>query len=249
MRMYPLTRLKLWLRCFAAGEKCIACGELNTRGEGLMCRACEDDLKHSHLLICRECNSYARDCFCAPPIMRESGIELLIKYAFYEPSLPEAALNRIIKRLKRVPDRLTFAYFAAILSSPIARLAAARSLCTENTVVTHIPRSKKMIAIDGYDQARHLALAIAARTGFPHKTLLRRLKHGKQQKYLNIDERIENVKGMFSVKRRRALCGKSVILVDDLVTTGATVSEAARALYEAGAAFVACVCIAKSDIN
>ena len=77
--------------------------------------------------------------------------------------------------------------------------------------------------------------------------LLRRLKHGKQQKYLHIDERIENVKGMFGIAKRYDIAGKNIILVDDLVTTGATVSEAARILYEAGATYVTCVCIAKSD--
>ena len=247
MKMYPITRLRLWLRCLVSGEKCIACGEMNTRGEGLMCRDCENDLKRSHLLICRECNSFARDCLCAPLIMRNNGVDVLVKYAFYDSEMRDSALNRIIKRLKRIPDGLAFAYFAAILSQPIGRLAAARSFTVENTVVTHIPRSRKMIARDGHDQAKHLAQAIAKRSGFRHKSLLCRLKHGKQQKYLNIDERIENVRGMFSIRKSSELKDKNVILIDDLVTTGATVSEAAKLLYEAGAAYVACVCLAKSD--
>ncbi len=247
MKMYPITKLRLWLRCIVAGEKCIACGEMNTRGEGLLCRDCENDLKRSHLLICRECHSFARDCLCGPLIMKNNGIDVLIKYAFYDSDMRDSALNRIIKRLKHIPDGLAFAYFAAILSQPVERLAAARSLARENTIVTHIPRSQKMIARDGHDQAKHLALAIAKRTGFRHASLLRRLKHGKQQKYLNLDERIENVKDMFSVRKASDVAGRSVILVDDLVTTGATVSEAARVLYEAGAVYVACVCLAKSD--
>jgi hypothetical protein len=58
--------------------------------------------------------------------MQNNRIDVLIKYAFYDASLREAALNRIISRLKRVPDKLAFAYFAAILSQPLAELAAAR---------------------------------------------------------------------------------------------------------------------------
>ncbi len=247
MKMYPITRFKLWLRCLLSGEKCIACGEMNTKGEGLLCRKCEDDLKRSHLLICPMCNSFARDCLCAPLIMRNNNIDILIKYAFYDSDMRDSTLNRIIRRLKRVPDGLAFAYFAAILSQPISQLATVRSYTRENTVVTHIPRSNRMIAKDGHDQARHFARAIAKRSGFGHMTLLSRRKHGKQQKYLNVDERMENVKGMFSAKNARLIAGKNVILADDLVTTGATVSEAARVLYEAGAAQVVCVCIAKSD--
>ncbi len=246
MKMYPITRFKLWLRCLISGEKCIVCGEMNTHGEGLLCRECEDDLKRSHLLICPECNSFARDCLCASFIMRNNNIDILIKYAFYDADMRDSALNRIIKRLKRIPDCLAFAYFAAILSQPISQLATVRSYTKENTVVTHIPRSSKMIARDGHDQGEQFARAIAKRSGFRHVTLLRRLKHGKQQKYLNVDERMENVKGMFAAKNARSVAGKNVILADDLVTTGATVSEAARVLYEAGAVQVVCVCIAKS---
>jgi ComF family protein len=179
--------------------------------------------------------------------MQNNNLDILIKYAFYDADLRDSALNRIIRRLKRIPDKLTFSYFAAVLSQPLSSLALARSFTKENTVITHIPRSKIMLARDGHYQAKLLAAAIAKRSGFKHAALLRRLKHGKQQKYLHVDERIENVKGMFDISKRCDIDEKNVILVDDLVTTGATVSEAARILYEAGAAYVACVCIAKSD--
>ncbi len=245
MKMYPITRVRLWLRSLIAGEKCIACGEMNTRGEGLMCSACEDELKRSHLALCTECSLFARDCQCAPHIMHENGIDVLIKYAFYDASVPEAALNRVIRRLKKIPDGLAFAYFAAILSQPISALSAARGYTKENTLITHIPRSRNGIARDGYDQAYSLAHAIAKRSKFAHKTLIRRVKHAKAQKHLDIEERIKNVKGLFAVKDTD-ITGKNIILVDDLVTTGATVSEAAKKLYDAGAASVICVCLAES---
>jgi predicted amidophosphoribosyltransferase len=52
---------------------------------------------------------------------------------------------------------------------------------------------------------------------------------------------------MFSVKKPEEVKGKHIILADDLVTTGATVSEAARMLKDAGATDVVCICIANSD--
>ena len=249
MKMYRSTRAFLWLRCLVSGEKCIACGEMNTRGEGLLCKECEDELKRSHLLICPECSAFARDCLCPSRIMRENGIEFLIKYAFYDASKADEPLNRIIKRLKRIPDSLAFAYFAAVLSRQLGKLSDARGYTAENTIVTYIPRSKKMILRDGYDQAQKFAKAIGRRMEYPVLPLLRRLKHGKQQKYLHIDERIENVKGMFAPSARYPLAGKNVIIVDDLVTTGATVSEAACELYGAGAKEIVCLCIAKSELR
>ncbi len=247
MKMYPVSRARLWLRSIVSGEKCISCGEFKTGGESLLCPACEDGLKRSHLKICDECRAYARDCLCVPHIMRESGIDVLVKYAFYDSATPEAALNRIISRFKRIPDGLAFAYFAAILSQPIGRIAAARGFTRENTAVTYIPRSKSGMAKDGYDQAELFARAVAKRSGFALSSLLRRVKHTKQQKYLKVNERIENVRGLFEVKNEKYIAGKRIILVDDLVTTGATVAEAAKMLYDAGAAEVVCVCLAKSE--
>lgn len=247
MKMYPITRAKLWLRALISGEKCIACGEMNTKGEGLLCTDCENDLKRSHLLICPDCGAYARDCICATPIMREAGLDVLIKYAFYDAADKDASLNRIIRRLKRIPDRLAFAYFAAILSQPLSVLCNSRGYTKENALVVHIPRSRKTIARDGHDQAKLFAEAVSKRMGIPHRCVLKRLKHGKAQKYLRVDERIENVKGMFAVKNAADVRGKRIILADDLVTTGATVSEASRMLTDAGAAEVVCICIANSD--
>lgn len=249
MKMYPKTRALLWLRCLISGEKCIACGEMNTRGDSLLCPECEDELKKAHLLICNECSAFARDCLCPSPIMRENRVEFLIKYAFYDAQKSDEALNRIIRRLKRIPDRLTFAYFAAVLSKTLIALSRVRGFEAENTVVTYIPRSKRMILRDGYDQARFFAKAVGRRMEYPTLPLLVRLKHGKQQKYLRIDERIENVKGMFAPSRKYSVSGKNVIIVDDLVTTGATVSEAARVLYDEGAKEIICLCIAKSELK
>ena len=247
MKMYPITRAKLWLRALISGEKCIACGEMKTKGESLLCPDCEDNLKRSHLLLCSDCGAYARDCLCATPIMRESGIDVLIKYAFYDASDKDAALNCIVRRLKRIPDRLAFSYFAAILSRPLGVLCNSRGFTKENALVVHIPRSKKMIARDGHDQAKLFAISVARKIGIPHSSALKRIKHGKQQKYLRVDERVENVKGMFAVKNADSVVGKRIILADDLVTTGATVSEAARILIAAGAVEVVCICIANSD--
>lgn len=247
MKMYPITRAKLWLRALISGERCISCGEMKTKGESLLCPECEDDLKRSHLLLCLDCGAYARDCHCVTPIMRDAGLDVLIKYAFYDASDKDAALNRIIRRLKHIPDRLAFAYFAAILSRHLSVLCNSRGYTKDNTLVVHIPRSKKTIARDGHDQAELFAAAVAKRMNFTHRAVIKRLKHGKTQKYLHIDERIENVKGMFCLKNADLVKGKKIILADDLVTTGATVSEAARILMSAGAADVVCICIANSD--
>jgi ComF family protein len=179
--------------------------------------------------------------------MRANGIEILIKYAFYDASQNKSALNRVIARLKHIPDKLTFAYFAAVLSVQVDKLCKARGFGKKELCFTHVPRSKTGIAKDGFDQAKMLAMALSKRTKLPHETFLLRKKGGKPQKTLSFDERAQNVCGAFRLKRGADLCGKTVILVDDVVTTGATASECAKLLYDGGAAEVICLCIAKAE--
>ena len=90
-----------------------------------------------------------------------------------------------------------------------------------------------------YDQAELLAREAAERLGLPKpvKTLLRRPGNSRQAS-LDAAARAANVLGAFALRRGVSLAGKRVLLVDDVITTGATLSECARMLRMAGAAEV-----------
>lgn len=88
----------------------------------------------------------------------------------------------------------------------------------------------------GFNQSEVLALEMSEATNLPVlKELLKRTKNTKDQTKLTPEERIENVKGAFALKIPAEIKGKSVILVDDVMTTGATLGECASVLLEAGA--------------
>jgi ComF family protein len=88
----------------------------------------------------------------------------------------------------------------------------------------------------GYNQSRILAEEISKTisVSLAEKVLIRR-KKTKDQTHLSVEERERNVRGAFVVKANLTLQGKKVILVDDVMTTGATLMECARVLKEAGA--------------
>jgi ComF family protein len=91
----------------------------------------------------------------------------------------------------------------------------------------------------GYNQSRTLARALAYRLHLPcQPSWLRRLRNTPLQTQQTATGRRENVKGAFTARSRPELRGKTVLLVDDVLTTGSTASEAARALLLAGAARV-----------
>jgi len=91
----------------------------------------------------------------------------------------------------------------------------------------------------GFNQTACLSAAIADRVGLDHRPdWLRRVRATRSQVSLSPTQRRTNVVGAFRASWRAQLTGRSVLLVDDVLTTGATASEAAKALRAAGAARV-----------
>jgi ComF family protein len=101
----------------------------------------------------------------------------------------------------------------------------------------------------GYNQSAALARALAVHLQIPcFPSWLRRLRNTPVQTTQTPAGRRENVRGAFRARRRARLNGKSVLLVDDVMTTGATANEAARALRAAGATRVTVAVLARAGL-
>ncbi|MBR3837734.1 MAG: ComF family protein [Clostridia bacterium] len=109
-------------------------------------------------------------------------------------------------------------------------------------LVTFAPRRPSAQRRAGFDQGEELAGIVAEAIGRPSVALLERRGFGKAQHRLSGSARKKNVQGAFSATRR--LAGETVLLVDDVVTTGASVRECARILKGAGAQKVYVLCLA-----
>lgn len=97
----------------------------------------------------------------------------------------------------------------------------------------------------GYDQAQLLAEGLASELNVPCRRLLKKVRHTRPQSSVKTEsERRANALGAYAMCRDAQLAGKRVLLVDDVMTTGATLSECARMLRTAGAAQVVCVTLA-----
>ena len=87
-----------------------------------------------------------------------------------------------------------------------------------------------------FNQAERLAAHLSRATRIPlNARLLRRVEHTRTQTMLTRQERAENVRGAFAMRRDASLRGERIVLIDDVLTTGATTSACARALRAAGA--------------
>jgi ComF family protein len=114
-------------------------------------------------------------------------------------------------------------------------------------LVLPMPLSRERLAERGFNQSLQLARLLARDRVEP--ALLLRIRHTPAQSALDRKGRLANVKGAFALDplRPAAVHGKRVVLVDDVMTSGASIHAAARTLREAGAARVTAVVLARTD--
>ena len=113
--------------------------------------------------------------------------------------------------------------------------------------ITWVPLSRRRLRKRGYDQAELLAKLIAKHLGQRPVRLLKKLRDTPPQSQTGSPEkRRANIAGAYACLRPERVRGKRILLVDDIVTTGATLSEAAKVLKKAGAKEVICATLARS---
>jgi ComF family protein len=136
---------------------------------------------------------------------------------------------------------------AAELGGLVADLVAG-DLATGTRIDTlvPVPLHPRRVRERGYDQTALLTLAVATRTGLPMFSPLHRILHARPQAELDRTERSRNVESAF-VGIAGSLRGSAVALVDDVVTTGATVRAAARAARACGAGRVVVYAVAYDE--
>jgi ComF family protein len=125
-------------------------------------------------------------------------------------------------------------------------LSAARCAASAPTSVVAVPLARRRRIERGYDQAALLADAVSRALRLPlRRAVVRRVRETPPQVGRSRAERLRNVAGAFGAAR--ALRGEHLVLVDDVVTTGATASACASALREAGAASITVLALARAE--
>lgn len=113
--------------------------------------------------------------------------------------------------------------------------------------ITWVPVSRRRLRRRGYDQARLMAEALSVKLGIPCVRCLDKVRDNPPQSRSGGREaRKKNVRGVYRTVGSAAFAGQRLLLVDDIVTTGSTLSEAAGVLQEAGAAGVIGITLARS---
>ena len=195
---------------FDGRNLCPDCLETVAFNDGETCPVCGRRTRAPGL--CMECKASAPayDRAVSAIIYRDGGAGLVLKFKRGGAYLKE--------------------YFADLLAPRLREFAAADGVC-------FIPMTAKAERRRGYNQAELLAEALAERLDLPVMRVLEKVKETGEQKSLTRREREINLKGCFRTRKDDA-AGKTLILIDDVMTTGATLEEAARTLKRKGAARV-----------
>ena len=119
----------------------------------------------------------------------------------------------------------------------------------EADVITWVPMRSREKAKRGFDQSEILAREIAKLAGMKATRTLEKVKKTKRQSSLSARERRANVLGAYVSSDPGSVRGKRILLVDDVITTGSTMSEAARILRMDGADKIYALSLARSDLS
>ncbi len=185
--------------------------------------------KKYKLELCRDC--YQNLDFDTPKIKIDGidDISICLNYNRF--------LREIIKRYKFNDETHFYKTFAEIIIEEIFR----EKLSKKIDFLTYIPMTRAAYLKRGYNQLKLIADEIEKMSGIEVREVLKKKRHTKDQVGLSFVERKLNLKDAF---KSEELNGERVLLIDDVMTTGATVEEAAKALKAAGASEVYVVVLA-----
>lgn len=154
-------------------------------------------------------------------------IERVASYIYYA---KESPYNNLIHRMK-YSDRPEIGKRMAITA---ANELAKQGFFNGIDIIIPLPLSKKKKAERGYNQCDYIARGISQVTGIAidYKNVIRHIANATQT-HKQREERWKNVENIFSVTNSDALKGKHILLIDDVVTTGATLTSCGRAILHA----------------
>lgn len=219
---------------------CPACREsIDPLSKTGVCGSCSASIRRNPRPYCRSCgrpvNHQGDKCGeCAK-------LDLHFDRA-YSACLYEERIKELVHKFKYGSGSSLAPFFSKIM---LDFLGDNREIARGVEAVTYVPLDNRRLRERGFNQSRLLARGVAGEIGAPLIDTLKKIAPTKHQNELSREERLMNLRGAFRARRDVDLAGKIIILVDDVMTTGATLSECSKALRDAGAKEVRCLTLAR----
>ncbi len=224
--------------------RCEACGRLQ---RDPICDECAAAIELIQPPVCETCGEpFDPRAQAAPKCAqcRQGGrraFSVARSAAYYDGGLADA-----IRRFKYHGQMVLGKPLAQIMVEALQNGPGADLGAETVDVVCAVPLHESRLRERGFNQSEVLAELVAEAIGKPLKSLLRRTRATLPQVELPAASRAANVRGAFEARLQEVIEGQRVLLIDDLFTTGATLTESARALRGAGAAEVRIFALARA---
>ena len=228
---------------------CKLCGD-TVSGDAVtscFCNTCWEGIKWFDSPCCPRCGlpypsmeSLSNSCqaheahLCSSCHKNPPHFDSAISAGPYEGTLSEAI--KLFKYKKKIHIGKALAHSIILHDPPLIK----------GDYIIPVPLHPRRLREREFNQSAIIALLLGRRLGIPLLTdVLIRHRHTKPQVELDMMERSENIRGVFTVKNGEKIAGKYILLIDDVMTTGSTVNECSRMLKENGASRVYVVTIAR----
>lgn len=231
------------LASIAFPQNCHICGtSVESLENGVACESCwsRTRLISAYSALCLKCgypmDELATRHSASCNRCTEQLYDRAVAAGVYELALAAVLLE--LKKTPYVPDRL----------NRLVRSALELLEISANTLILPVPLSAKRRVERGFNQAEVLARAVARLSGnhLDAFSLVRKIHTPMHRTAMDRKARESTVKNAFEIKRPKFIEGKSIILVDDIFTSGATVSSCASVLKKHGAASVSVLTLARA---
>lgn len=224
-------------------QSCQIClNSVEQQADGFACRKCWEETTIFSLneTLCRKCGAVLLDTpttfetFCRR--CDEDFYDAAKAIGSYEKALLVTILN--LKHTPFIPQTLSDLFYKTLLDSTFQ----------DSDLIIPVPLSAKRFSERGHNQAELLAEKLAKQTGLNfNKISLRRKVHiEKRRAGMDRKSRSESVKNAFEVVTPKLIEGKKILLIDDVFTSGATVSNCAKVLKKSGAEKVYVLTVARA---
>lgn len=216
---------------------CRVCGREVFDGS-FVCRECNDNLAYNDKIVCDKCGrrqpaaGVCRECKAVCP--KTDAARSCFSF--------DGGVRKLVYSFKN-GSRLLAVYFAELLEATYRKHFSDQAI----DCLAYVPMTKKDERARGFNQSRELAVRLGKRIGLPVEELLVKRKPSLDQRGLGIRERRKNLQDCF--KATKGARGRRILLVDDVLTTGATSDAIAEELKKKGAERVFLLTVASVEFE
>ncbi len=216
--------------------QCVCCGAENFDG-GYFCKDCLKTLSFNDKAICDHCGRKVieSEAYCSTCKEHMTSVDKARSVFNYQ-----QPVSGLIQNLKYKNNR----YLAEVFGDYLYVIYLKNYFNAD--YLCYVPMTKKAERKRGYNQSQLLAKGLSIKTGVPIGEFIIKAKETERQAKLNRKERLKNLNGAFKVTDKKSVKDKTILIVDDVSTTGSTAQAIAEKLKKAGAKTVYLLTVAST---